>query len=81
MGLGGHQHTEEYTCTLPAEEKKRALDELREDDNIREQSLAQFREWISKHPNIRKCRTGKTRLFFYCCNNNIINFFEMATPQ
>ncbi|CAG9762111.1 unnamed protein product [Ceutorhynchus assimilis] len=57
MGLGGHQQTEEYQCTLPAEEKKKALDELREDDNVREQSLSQMREWINKHPNIKKCRT------------------------
>ncbi|XP_050300065.1 retinaldehyde-binding protein 1 [Anthonomus grandis grandis] len=57
MGQGGHQAAEEYVCTLPAEERKKALEELREDDNIREQSLAQMREWISKHPNIKKCRT------------------------
>lgn len=57
MGLGGHQETEAYICTLPPEEKKKALEELREDDNIREQSLDQMREWISKHPNIKRCRT------------------------
>ncbi|XP_066142998.1 clavesin-2-like [Euwallacea fornicatus] len=57
MGVGGYQECEQYICTLPEEEKKKALEELREDDNIREQSLEQFREWINKHPNIKKCRT------------------------
>ncbi|XP_030762780.1 clavesin-2-like isoform X2 [Sitophilus oryzae] len=57
MGLGGHLQQEEYICNLPTEEKKKALEELREDDNIREQSLTQMREWINKHPNIKRCRT------------------------
>lgn len=58
MGLGGDNSVEEYICKLNDTDKKRALDELREDDNIREQSLAQMRDWINKHPNIKKCRTG-----------------------
>ncbi|XP_059618252.1 clavesin-2-like [Phlebotomus argentipes] len=29
----------------------------RDDENLRAQALNQFREWISKHPQIRKCRT------------------------
>lgn len=58
MGLGGKDSSvEEYVCNLSEVEKKRAFEELREDDNIREQSLAQLREWINKHPNIKKCRT------------------------
>lgn len=57
MGLGGKQETE-YTFQLPEREKKIALEELREDDSMREQSLDQLREWISKHPNIKRCRTG-----------------------
>ncbi|XP_019865108.1 retinaldehyde-binding protein 1 isoform X2 [Aethina tumida] len=57
MGLGGDNSVEEYICKLNDTDKKRALDELREDDNIREQSLAQMRDWINKHPNIKKCRT------------------------
>lgn len=65
MGLGGHQ-AEEYVCQLPESEKKKALEELREDDNIREQSLQQFREWINKHPNIKRCRTGK-------CYEHVLN--------
>ncbi|CAH1164321.1 unnamed protein product [Phaedon cochleariae] len=56
MGLGGKQE-QEYTFTLPEPEKKKALEELREDDNSREQSLDQMREWIAKHPNIKRCRT------------------------
>lgn len=58
MGLGGQQ-VQEYSFDLPETERKKALEELREDDNIREQSLDQMRDWISKHPNIKKCRTGK----------------------
>lgn len=46
-----------YVCNLSAKFKKIAKEELREDDNIREQALAQFREWIAKHPHIKKCRT------------------------
>ncbi|XP_034106465.1 clavesin-1 [Drosophila sulfurigaster albostrigata] len=46
-----------YTCGLSAEMKKVAKEELHEDENIRRQALAQFREWIAKHPNIKKCRT------------------------
>lgn len=58
MGLGGQEcNTQEYVCKLPEDVKKTALEELREDENIREQSLQQLRDWISKHPNIKKCRT------------------------
>lgn len=46
-----------YVCSLNAHFKKVAKDELREDDNIRSQALAQFREWLAKHPHIKKCRT------------------------
>ncbi|XP_053676018.1 clavesin-2-like [Anopheles nili] len=48
---------EKYEFTLPELYQKIAKDELREDDEIREQSLTQMREWIAKHPYIRKCRT------------------------
>lgn len=58
MGLGGQQ-VQDYVFDLPETERKRALEELREDDSIRDQSLDQMREWINKHPNIKKCRTGK----------------------
>lgn len=46
-----------YTFTLSAKYRTMALDELREDENIRSQALAQFREWIAKHPHIKRCRT------------------------
>lgn len=46
-----------YVCSLNAKFKKMAQEELREDDNIRGQALAQFREWIAKHPHIKRCRT------------------------
>lgn len=35
-----------------------AKSELREEDLRKRQSLAQFREWLSKHPFIKKCRQG-----------------------
>lgn len=46
-----------YVCPLNTQFKKLAKDELREDENIRTQALAQFREWIAKHPHIKRCRT------------------------
>lgn len=46
-----------YVCKLNPELREIAKEELHEDDNIRKQALAQFREWIAKHPNITKCRT------------------------
>lgn len=77
MGAGGHQENDTYVCSLPEEEKKRAFEELREDDNIREQSLQQVRDWIAKHPNIKKCRTGMsrklTKKMFQNCPFNDIN--------
>ncbi|XP_065082665.1 clavesin-1-like [Ochlerotatus camptorhynchus] len=48
---------EPYTFTLSDKFRKLAQEELREDDEIREQSLTQMREWIAKHPYIRTCRT------------------------
>ncbi|ALC44333.1 Cralbp [Drosophila busckii] len=46
-----------YSCSLSQDMKLVAKEELHEDDNIRRQALAQFREWIAKHPRIKKCRT------------------------
>uniref|UniRef100_A0AAG5D4W8 CRAL-TRIO domain-containing protein n=1 Tax=Anopheles atroparvus TaxID=41427 RepID=A0AAG5D4W8_ANOAO len=51
-----------YEFTLPELYRKIAKEELREDDEIREQSLTQMREWIAKHPYIRKCRTDASFL-------------------
>lgn len=68
MGLGG-QHDQvqgdKYVCSLPEEVQKVALEELREDQNIRDQSLEQMREWITKHPNIKCCRKGNLFFFFF----------------
>lgn len=36
-----------------------AKNELREDDLRKSQSLAQFRDWISKHPFLSEVRQGK----------------------
>ncbi|XP_035791626.1 clavesin-2-like [Anopheles albimanus] len=33
------------------------LEKLREDPLVREQNLKQMRDWIAKHPHIRRCRT------------------------
>ncbi|EDS40104.1 conserved hypothetical protein [Culex quinquefasciatus] len=41
---------------------KIARDDLQETDENRKQSLAQMREWIAKHPLIRKCRTDSVFL-------------------
>ncbi|XP_050094148.1 retinaldehyde-binding protein 1-like [Anopheles aquasalis] len=53
---------DKYEFTLPELYRKLAKEELREDDEIREQSLVQMREWIAKHPYIRKCRTDSSFL-------------------
>lgn len=34
----------------------------KEDENLKSQALDQFREWIAKHPKIKKCRTDDTFL-------------------
>ncbi|KAH0535830.1 clavesin-1-like [Cotesia glomerata] len=47
----------EYKCTLSKETQAIALAELREDENMRNQALEQFRAWILKHPSIKRCRT------------------------
>jgi hypothetical protein len=48
-----------YQCSLSATFKEIAKEELREDEQLRSQALSQFREWIAKHPNIKRCRTGR----------------------
>ncbi|XP_049545487.1 retinaldehyde-binding protein 1-like [Anopheles darlingi] len=53
---------DKYEFTLPELYRKLAKEELREDDEIREQSLEQMREWIAKHRYIRKCRTDSSFL-------------------
>uniref|UniRef100_A0AAG5D657 CRAL-TRIO domain-containing protein n=1 Tax=Anopheles atroparvus TaxID=41427 RepID=A0AAG5D657_ANOAO len=48
---------ENYQFVLPALYREIAKEELREDDSVREQSLAEMRQWIVNNPHIRKCRT------------------------
>jgi hypothetical protein len=45
----------EYKFNLPEKYRVIAENELREDDNRRKQALEQFKEWIIKHPNIKRC--------------------------
>lgn len=79
MGLGGQEaNTQEYVCNLPESVQKIAMEELREDDNIREQSLQQLREWISKHPAIKKCRTGNVIKFIFL--NLLLNLSFLDAP-
>lgn len=47
-----------YQCNLAPKFKQIAQEDLREEETIRTQALAQMREWIAKHPHIKKCRTG-----------------------
>ncbi|XP_034242677.1 clavesin-1 [Thrips palmi] len=46
-----------YKCGLSEELRRAARTELREDDGSRAHALQQMRDWIAKHPHIRKCRT------------------------
>jgi hypothetical protein len=53
---------DKYVCKLSDELKKIAKKELREDDKVREQALAQMRDWISKTNYIRDCRVDSNFL-------------------
>lgn len=46
-----------YSCNLSNRERQLAKELLNEDDAVREQGLRDIRDWIAKHPHIRKCRT------------------------
>uniref|UniRef100_A0A336MMV3 CSON003210 protein n=2 Tax=Culicoides sonorensis TaxID=179676 RepID=A0A336MMV3_CULSO len=48
---------DDYEFNVSEKFKKIAKEELGEDEQKRSQALAQFREWIAKHPHIRACRT------------------------
>ena len=54
--MGGNQECD-YKCGLSPDSQTAARAELREDENTREQVLEKFREWINKHPSIKRCRT------------------------
>lgn len=45
-------------CTLPKDVQLVASNELREDENIRAQSLLAFRQWISKSSDVQNINTG-----------------------
>ncbi|CAD6239905.1 GSCOCG00002413001-RA-CDS [Cotesia congregata] len=59
----------DYKCTLSKETQAIALAELREDENMRNQSLEQFRAWILKHPSIKHCRTDPEFLLRFLRTN------------
>lgn len=48
---------EEYIFNVSDKYKEIAKNDLREDENVRNNALKQMREWIAKHPNIKRCRT------------------------
>uniref|UniRef100_A0A336KMD3 CSON013388 protein n=1 Tax=Culicoides sonorensis TaxID=179676 RepID=A0A336KMD3_CULSO len=56
------QENSENTSELAPIFQHIALNYLREDENIRTQALEQFREWITKDPNIKNCRLDSTFL-------------------
>lgn len=50
--------------TLSPELMEKARIEVREDDNRRQQALEQFREWIHKHPWIKRIEIGWSIAFY-----------------
>ncbi|XP_055609434.1 clavesin-2-like [Uranotaenia lowii] len=66
---------EPYEFKLSDKFQKLAKEELREDDEIREQALAIMREWIAKHPYIHKCRTDANFLLRF------LRFRKFSIPQ
>lgn len=48
---------ESYKFELSDQFRTLAKDELREDDDVRQQAMAQLKEWIEKNPYIKRCRT------------------------
>ncbi|XP_055535996.1 clavesin-2-like [Wyeomyia smithii] len=66
---------EPYIFSLSDKYRELARKELGEDDDIRQQSLTHLREWISKHPYIRKCRTDSVFLLRF------LRFRKFSVPQ
>ncbi|XP_053686838.1 clavesin-1-like [Sabethes cyaneus] len=66
---------EPYIFSLSDKYRALARQELGEDDDIREQSLAHLRQWIAKHPYIRKCRTDPTFLLRF------LRFRKFSVPM
>jgi hypothetical protein len=54
---------------------QKARSELREDENRKKQALEHFREWIAKHPYIKRIRQGNfdnfCRHFEFRINRNL----------
>lgn len=44
---------------VPEHVLEKARLEIREDENRKQQSLQQFKDWIAKHPFIKRCSTGE----------------------
>ena len=53
---------EKYVLNVSEKYKNIAENDLREDDNVRNPALKQMREWIAKHPHIKRCRTDASFL-------------------
>ncbi|RZF32816.1 hypothetical protein LSTR_LSTR011462 [Laodelphax striatellus] len=55
--MGGSGENSEQGAPTSAELCEMALAELRESESVRVHALSQMRDWISKHPDIKHCRT------------------------
>lgn len=53
---------DDYVFNVGDTYKEIAKNDLHEDEKVRNQSLAQMRDWIAKHPHIRRCRTDASFL-------------------
>ncbi|KXJ71483.1 hypothetical protein RP20_CCG020458 [Aedes albopictus] len=53
---------DQYKFELTDQFRTLAKEELREDENVRQQAMAQLKEWIEKNPYIKNCRTDATFL-------------------
>lgn len=69
--------------------RKKALEEVNEDESRKEQSLKQFREWIAKHPFIKRVRTGQKffkKIYFYfirtrACKNMVSIYIKVFVEK
>lgn len=53
-------------CLLPKEVQKVASQELRENENARNQSLVAFQQWVSKNPDVQNINTGMIKSAKFC---------------
>jgi hypothetical protein len=54
--------SDNYVSNLSEALKQKAKDELRETDQLREEYLIKFKDWIAKNPRIKNCRTDNAFL-------------------